>query len=224
MPRLKRLLNLLVLLVIPHLVFQPALHAYVPEAVEETIEPEASFDEIMAFLEEIEGKDPEEFENAYKIQAAADRLADLVWQSVDPDDKERLAELKEEIEELHSEDEPIFELASSHGFAPISFANTGFHGYEEWQFVPCGWWSKKWKKTKKFLRKHKRAIIIGAAVVVAVVVVVATGGGASPGAAAGVAGVAGAVGSAMSGGSSQDTEATESFDIPAEPSSGGAAA
>jgi len=49
------------------------------------------------------------------------------------------------------------------------------------------WLSKKWKRTKKFVKKHKKAIIIGAVVVVAVAVVV-TVAVCSAGAAAAAAG------------------------------------
>lgn len=60
--------------------------------------------------------------------------------------------------------------------------------------VLCGNWVKKqWKKTTKFVKKHKTAIIIGAAVVVAIVVVAGITYGAS------VAAVPGALGSSSSG-------------------------
>ncbi|MGL4348411.1 MAG: hypothetical protein ACRCSV_03010 [Chlamydiales bacterium] len=53
----------------------------------------------------------------------------------------------------------------------------------------CGSWVKKqWKKTTKFVKKHKTAIIIGAAVVVAIVVVAGITYGVSVAAAPGALG------------------------------------
>lgn len=52
----------------------------------------------------------------------------------------------------------------------------------------CGWFSNSWKKTKKFVRNHKKEIVIGAVIVIGIVVVIST---ASAG-----AGAVGAVGAA----------------------------
>ncbi len=60
--------------------------------------------------------------------------------------------------------------------------------------MPCGWLSEKWKKTRRFVKKHKKAIIVAVVVVVVATVVIAATGGA--GTAPAVAGAAGAVGAA----------------------------
>lgn len=69
------------------------------------------------------------------------------------------------------------------------------------QIIQCkSWLSKKWKKNKKFVKKHKKSILIAAAVVVvATVVIVATGG-------AGAAPIAGAAATADAASSSSDNK------------------
>ncbi len=78
----------------------------------------------------------------------------------------------------------------------VSIVPAVFLSNEKVQIIQCeNWLSKKWDKTKKFVKKHKKPIIIATAViVVATVVIVATGGaGAVP--LAGAAAAAGAAGS-----------------------------
>ena len=40
--------------------------------------------------------------------------------------------------------------------------------YGDGQIFQCNWFSKQWRQTKNFVKKHKKAIIVGAVIVVAV--------------------------------------------------------
>jgi len=102
--------------------------------------------------------------------------------------------LSQDIEELlygDSDDcEYAFAVAGEEDFAIIPAV-----GGEEADIFLCkSKLSKKWKKTKKFIKKHKKEIIIGAVIVVAtatvVIAVVATSSAAAAAAAAGAAGAA----------------------------------
>lgn len=120
--------------------------------------------------------------------------------------------MEEDIEDLlESQDNP-FEYAFSTGdYGEYMIIPAVINGYSTFDVIYCGKISRAWKKTKRFVKKHKKAIIIGAVVVVVatavVVAVVATGGvGAAPLAAASTAG---AIGS-----SSNDSKSENSSSLP----------
>ena len=108
------------------------------------------------------------------------------------EDSEEKQAFEEDVEGLLSSKEELFEIAllrkSYSGLPIIDSALSDF------DIMHCGKISSAWKKTKNFVKKHKKEVIIGAVVVVAVVAVVvvsaATGGtGAAPVAQAGAAAV-----------------------------------
>nr|NGX47815.1 hypothetical protein [Chlamydiota bacterium] len=108
-------------------------------------------------------------------------------------------ELRNDIEELLAGDDYAFTDLDEDEYAIIPAVGNG-----EADILLCkSKLSKKWKKTKKFIKKHKKEIIIGAVIVVATAtVVVAVVAISSAGAAAAAA--AGAAGAASSSKSSKD--------------------
>lgn len=85
-----------------------------------------------------------------------------------------------------------------------------FRSYDKPQVMRCkNWFGKKWQKTTKFVKNHKKAVIIAAVVVVAAtVIIIATSGAATPLIASGAATAgAGAAGGSKSS-SDDDKEKT----------------
>jgi tetratricopeptide (TPR) repeat protein len=147
-----------------------------------------SYDEIMHLLDELESGELEKrcsFEDLEKIDHF---LALLAKEGILPNESEE--DLSDDVEELLNADNPykyVFSLGDSSYMVVPAIAN------EYGEMILCkSWLGKKWKKTKKFVKKHKKAIIIGAAIVVAatVVAVAIVASSATAASAAGAAGSA----------------------------------
>ena len=168
-----------------------------------------SYDAVLMFLEELENGDLEKVcteEDLYKID---NFLAFLVKKGILPNmPEEDQASLEKDVQDL---------LFPSEG--DIMYENT-FYASDNYSIIPCiyneqckiifckGWCSKAWKKTKKFVKEHKKEIVIGTVIVVAAVaVVIASSAAATSVAAAGAAGAvaAGAAAETDSSSSSKDT-------------------
>jgi len=154
-----------------------------------------SYDEILDLLEEIEsGKKEYREQDLRRINRF---LSYLAKEGVLSNFDDALA-LSKDIEDLLDDDidDHEYVFATSDEYSIIPAVN-----HDQADIFLCkNRLSKKWKKTKKFVKNHKKEIIIGAVIVIAtatvVVAVVATS---SAGAAAAAAGVAGAASSSKSG-------------------------
>ena len=169
------------------------VHSRVPKNIRKTKRYQlASYDDILNFLEEVESgtKDYREKD----LRRINRFLAYLANESVLPHSDNAL-ELRNDIEELLAGDDYAFTDLDEDEYAIIPAVGNG-----EADILFCkSKLSKKWKKTKKFIKKHKKEIIIGAViVVVTATVVVAVVVTASAGAAAAAAGAAGAASSSKS--------------------------
>lgn len=160
---------------------------------EEWIRP-TTYDEIMQMLKDLESGELEKRYPPEQLERVNDYLTTLAKEGTLPDEFEEDCELEEDIYDLMYGEDSIFQLTryleNSNEYMIIPAV---FNGYSAYNIVQCGKISKAWKKTKKFVKKHKKAIIVGAVVVVAVTVVaVAVVAASSASAASAVAGITGA--------------------------------
>ncbi len=165
-----------------------------------------SYDNITSFVETIEYGNPSQLFNESEAYEILSFVTFLARNGISSWNTEAQEELEKDIEWLFSDEDedsatPWWSL-SSWTSKEISIIPTVFQSNEKLQIIQCkSWFSKKWDKTKKFVKKHKKPIIIAAAVVVvATVVIVATGGTA----AAPIAGAAAAAGAASSNSSNEE--------------------
>lgn len=187
MCKFKILISLLLLLATP-------MHLSYPQAIgQEKILPDTSlsYDETLALLASIESGVIEEASTPEELEQIMHFVASLARKGLLPEDSEE--DLSRDIAELLDEAEGFALLRSSgahHIFPAIGdgCADT---------MLCKSWIHKQWKKTKKFIKEHKKAIIIGAAIVIAAAIVVAAVA-AAPAAAAGAVGAAGATGALTS--------------------------
>jgi len=147
-----------------------------------------SYDDILNLFEEIESGKAEKKYREKDMERINDYLAYLAEKGLLPNSDNALA-LREDIEDLlyGDNDEYVFAVGDEYSIIPAVY-------YDHADIFLCkSRLSKKWKKTKNFIRKHKKEIIIGAVIVVAtaaVVVVVVAASSAGAAAAAGAAGAA----------------------------------
>jgi len=146
-----------------------------------------SYDDILNLLEEIESgaKDYREKD----LRRINRFLAYLANESVLPN-SDNAFELRNDIQDLLAGDDYAFTDLDEDEYAIIPAVGDG-----QTDILLCkSKLSKKWKKTKKFIKKHKKEIVIGAVIVVAtatvVVAVVVTSSAVAAAAAAGAAGAA----------------------------------
>ena len=96
-------------------------------------------------------------------------LAILAKEGILPGEFDEEAALEEDAYDLMYGKDSAFELTrfleNSYEYMIIPAVLSDYSGYN---IIQCGKISKSWKKTKKFVKKHKKEIIIGAVVVVAV--------------------------------------------------------
>ena len=201
-----RLRNILLFLCLPALIWNAPLACSSPSQKHPTFSPSdlltfenLSYDKITAFIETIEYGDPSRCFNKAQTYEVLNFVTFLARNGIPSWDTESQAELERDIEWLFSdEDDDAWWKFSSYNSKAFSIVPAVAQSDHPVEIIQCqGWLSKKWDKTKTFVRKHKKPIIIATAVVViATVVIVATGGAAvAPIAAAGAAGAAGASGS-----------------------------
>ena len=171
-----------------------------------------SYQRIVDFIWEVAyGNSLENKLNESQTNQVMDFVIFLTRNGLQDDDIEGKAELEEDIKWLmgeandsdlgDSDDEGDSSWGLFSGFSGFNgYDNTKLmpavlYGFERPNIVHCGFISKKWKQTKKFVKKHKKEVIIAAVVVVAAVVIIATQGAGTPAAVAGVSGVTGATNS-----------------------------
>lgn len=172
------------------------------EKMEAWIRP-TTYDEIIQMLEDLESGALEKRYPPAQLERVNEYLATLAREGILPNEYEEEEALEEDTYDLIYGEDSGFQLTryleSSRGYVIIPAVFNGYSGYD---IVQCGKISKAWKKTKKFVKKHKKAIIIGAVVVVAVAAVaVAVVAASSASAASAIAGVSGAAASAGTGSS-----------------------
>jgi len=148
-----------------------------------------SYDHITNFIWEIcYGDTLQSILSERQIGEVMDFVAFLARNGLPSWDMGSKEELEKDIERLFLDDaEEDIEEGTSWWFS--NFDGKGCSivpaiyspGYKGPEVVLCkGWLSKKWNKTKKFVKKHKKTIIVAAVVVVvATVVIIATQGAAT---------------------------------------------
>lgn len=197
MHKLKLFTNLLLLFITPTFLIYP--HDCIPktpyesaasdldqdDALLENVSP--TYNEILNLLERVESGEFEKTCSERELEKANRFLALLAKEGslLEVDDEQFLARDIEDL--LRGEESPFeytFSLSTHDGYkvVPAIF----YSAYHDGEVLLCKTWlQKQCKKTKEFVKKHKKEIIIGAAVVVAgTVVVVAVVAASSAGAAA----------------------------------------
>ena len=229
MKKLKPLIHLSILISTPSLFVFPQNH--LPHVVSQGVNSSVNwwlcsqkqttewvrpttYDEIIQMLDDLESGQLERRYPPEQLVYVNEYLATLAKEGILPDEFNEELILEKDVEDLMYGENSAFELthylANSNEYIIIPAVLNDSSSYNIFQ---CGKISKAWKKTKKFVKKHKKEIIIGAVVVVAVTVVavavVATSSASAASAAAGAAVGAGA-GSTDSGHSeSKKSEAKE---------------
>ena len=158
--------------------------------------PHFSYDDMLNFIEELEEGELENKYSPAELEKINYFLATLAKEGVLPNEAEEEYAVEEDVQELLHEDLNYnclfsFDSEKDYAFTPAILYGQGI------EVILCKSWVKKsWKKTKSFVKKHKKAIIIGAAVVAAatIVVCVVAASVAAGAAATGAAGAAGATG------------------------------
>jgi tetratricopeptide (TPR) repeat protein len=226
----KMLSNLLILLLIPSLVVYPqAGVSAIPIPMQRTaIDMEGiltrvqtgqlySYNDILNLIEELENGDLDQRCGPDELETINQFIISLARQGLLPSAVEKASILENDIAELlHSNLTPYEYAYASCQEGDYALIPALFYG-QKGEIILCGgWFKKKLKQIKKFIKEHKEEIIIGAAIVVAAVVIVATIV-AAPAIAAAAAG-AGATGAAAA--SDDDKHATKHKESePAAPSS-----
>ena len=166
------------LFTLPSLLFHPEAEA----AAKIKTSPEQSlsipkdrllyFDEIMDILDKIESGELEQKCTARQLQQINEFLVLLAEEGVLPNQPEVESLLAYDIHDLLEDDYSPYEYSFS--LNPDSdFTIMPALCYDPLEVVLCkNWLKKSWKKTRRFVRRHKKEIIIGAAIVVAVTVIV----------------------------------------------------
>ena len=198
---------------LPHVTASVVNYGYSQET-EEWVRP-TTYDEIMQMLEDLESGELERRHSPLQLEKVNEYLAILAKEGILPDEFEEEVALQEDTYDLMYGEDSAFELAryleNSSEYMIIPAVLNSYSGYN---IVQCGKISNAWKKTKKFVKTHKKEIIIGAVIVVAVaIVVVAVVAVSSTTAATAVAGAAGAAASGAVSGSS-DSSHSESKEEP----------
>ena len=185
-----RLAKLFFLLVLPALIWNAPLQSSAPTTAQQyspwalLARENLSYDNLLSFIETIEYGDPSLIESFWNIDEVNDFIVFLSRQGIPDSNTQELDYLEDDIDWLLSDED--YDPYDDHWFyTSLNDQNPNIIlaplKYPQPQTLLCKSWSaKKWKKTKKFVKKHKKAIIIAAVVVVATVVIVATKGAAAP--------------------------------------------
>jgi hypothetical protein len=203
---LNLLVNCVLLATTPLLLVYPQNHLssiasdkacdYPQQNLQEWKQP-TTYDEILEFLDELESYESDDLDKRYSPEDQERInvfLINLAEEGLLPGDKDEKLVLEKDIENLLYSKEIPFAYASSDG-SDFELIPAIFNDSIVYDILPCGKISRSWKKTKKFIKDHKKEIIIGAVVVVAVTCVVV---GVVAASAAGTAATASAVGTATS--------------------------
>src|SRR3989304_6242850 len=176
--------HLMLILTLPSFILYPQAHIpAVAVPAQENIEKqpdEMRFDDIINLINTIEDGALEQNCSPDELERINCFLAALAKEGIIPDDEENESVLENDIQKLLSEEDRPYEyiLDRESGYNIISAAflknspSLRF-GRNSGEVVLCkSWASKRWKHTRHFVQKHKKAILIGAAIVVAATVVV----------------------------------------------------
>ena len=176
--------HLTLILMLPSFILYPQAHIpAVAVPAQENIEKqpgEMRFDDIINLINTIEDGALEQNCSPDELERINCFLAALAKEGIIPDDEENESVLENDIQKLISEEDRPYEyiLDRESGYNIISAAflknspSLRF-GRNSGEVVLCkSWASKRWKHTRHFVQKHKKAILIGAAIVVAATVVV----------------------------------------------------
>ena len=160
-------------------------------------ESNLTFDQLLTLIETAENPDAISHLSPASLEKLSNLMTTLAKEGILPGQEDLKDEIDADIEDLQAIDQH-FAFMTKH---PLDSKQYTIDYSQDYKLIRCGWFSKKWKNTCKFARKHKTAIIIGAAAVVVVVAVVATVGAAGGAAAATAAAAA--------------SQAPETSDVPA---------
>lgn len=179
-----------------------------------------TYEGIMQMLDELESGELERRYSPMQLEQINNYLATLAKEGILPDEFAEEAALEEDSYDLMYGEDSAFQLVHYlENSSEFMIMPAVVNGYTSYNIIQCGKISHAWKKTKKFVKKHKKAIIIGAVVVVAaavvVVAVVTASSAATASAAAGAAGAA--AGSGSSNSSHSDSSKSESKEEPPLP-------
>jgi hypothetical protein len=160
----------------------------------------------MQLLEDLESGELENKYSPKQLHQINEYFSTLAKEGILPDEHKEEVELKKDTVDLMYGIDSAFQLTQNinEGIIIPAVCNS----YLGYNIIQCGKISKAWKKTKQFVKKHKKAIIIGAVVVVVVVtvtVVVVMTSSAGTAAAA-----ASAMGAAAKGAASESPDSTKS--------------
>ncbi len=195
MKKFKLLLNLTILFVTTTILAQPHTYDYqyhFPEEPQEWVRPD-SYDEILQFLDDLESGELEKRHTQFQLDEINDYLFMLAQAGTLPGEPEPEFDYDEPAYDNPLEyDNPLQYLPFFEHVGGLKMFPASLHGDANFKVIKCGKVSNAWKKTKKFVKKHKKAIIIGAVVIVAVTavtiaVVAASSASVAGGAAAGAA-------------------------------------
>ncbi len=160
-----------------------------------------TYDDILDLLDELEEGDLEQYYTIEELDQISEFVAHLAINGLLPGDFNEARALPTNIQDLLSDSE--FQYAYSSG------ENDYIYLMDSGEVILCkSWISKKWKKAKKFVKKHKKAIIIGVAVVVGVALVVGSVAALS---------TAAAVGAGAAASDDSDKTPNSKPDYPAQP-------
>jgi hypothetical protein len=204
---------------LPHVTFQMMNYGYQQDA-EEWVRPN-TYDEIIQMLEDLESGELERRYSPMQLAKVNDYLAILAKEGILPNELEEKISVEEDTYDLIYGENSVFQLTryleNNYDYMIIPAVLNGYSGYN---IVPCGKIGHAWEKTKKFVKKHKKAIIIGAVVVVVVTVVVVAvvvaSSSSAVAAAAGAAGAAASSGTSDSSHSESKEESSPVFSVPKE--------
>ncbi|MBI2742633.1 MAG: DUF4258 domain-containing protein [Chlamydiales bacterium] len=178
-----------------------------------------SYDAALRLLEAIEAGEVEKESDEQELERINYFLVNLAKQGHIPSEPEKKIILEQDIQELlHGEDDSyeysfFIDRGGDYVIAPAILSGHG-------EIILCkSWMKKQWARTKKFLKKHKKAIIIGAAVVVAATVVVCAVAAASAAGAAAAGAAAGSGSDKKRKDESEEKEPDTSAPTPRDPSS-----
>lgn len=152
-----------------------------------------TYDKILNLIDEIESGKIERKCSIIDIQKINYFITFLANKGVLENNFEEENELEKDIDELLHDQENIFEdISYLENSEEYKIVPTVFNVHDQYDIIYCGKISKQWKKTKKFVKKHKKEIIIGSAVVIvaAGVAIAIVASSAAAGTAAGAAGTA----------------------------------
>ena len=123
------------------------------------------YDDILGLIDDLEDGSLETKCTAADLDRITNFLTALAKEGLLPDQIEEMFLLEHDILALNEAKQNPYYFAfddeNDLGIYPAIY-------YGDGQVFQCNWFSKQWRQTRNFVKKHKKAIIIGAVVIVAV--------------------------------------------------------